>query len=287
MIEAAQRTHTEQVTDWLPRFGAALEARRRRRAPRSCSTTTATGATWCRSPGTSPPPRATAAIARHARAHAGRRAAARLALEGEASEADGVIEGWFRFETGVARGRGHLRLKDGKAWTLLTTMTELKGFEERTGADARQGRRARRASRTARPGSSAAPRRRPSSASRTQPYCRDRRRRAGRHRARRAAAAARRADDHRREERAAGRLLAQALQDRCACTIRSGTTTCPTCRSPTTGRCSRPRTRSPTGSRCTRRSWSSTTGARPSARARATTRRGRSGRSRSCATASR
>ncbi len=56
-----------------------------------------------------------------------------FALEGEPGEADGVIDAWFTFETGVARGRGHLRLRDGKAWTLLTTMTELKGFEEKTG----------------------------------------------------------------------------------------------------------------------------------------------------------
>ncbi len=54
-----------------------------------------------------------------------------FALEGEAGEAGGIVEAWFTFETAVARGRGHLRLKDGKAWTLLTTMTELKGFEER------------------------------------------------------------------------------------------------------------------------------------------------------------
>jgi putative flavoprotein involved in K+ transport len=54
-----------------------------------------------------------------------------FALEGEASEADGVVDGWFTFETAVARGRGHLRLRDGLAWTLLTTMTELKGFEEK------------------------------------------------------------------------------------------------------------------------------------------------------------
>ena len=40
-----------------------------------------------------------------------------------ATEADGVTEGWFTFETEVGRGRGHLRLKDGKAWTLLTTLT--------------------------------------------------------------------------------------------------------------------------------------------------------------------
>src|SRR5579862_8848640 len=54
-------------------------------------------------------------------------------LEGEASEAGGVTEGWIRFETDVARGRGHVRLVGGKAWTLLTTMTELKGYEERRG----------------------------------------------------------------------------------------------------------------------------------------------------------
>ncbi|MBV0881294.1 NAD(P)/FAD-dependent oxidoreductase [Noviherbaspirillum sp. L7-7A] len=54
-------------------------------------------------------------------------------LEGDATEADGVVDAWLTFETGVARGRGHLRLKDGRAWTLLTTMTELKGHEEKTG----------------------------------------------------------------------------------------------------------------------------------------------------------
>jgi len=58
---------------------------------------------------------------------------ATFAIEGQASEADGVIDAWFSFETAVARGRGHLRLKGGKAWTLLTTMTELKGFEEHKG----------------------------------------------------------------------------------------------------------------------------------------------------------
>ena len=56
-----------------------------------------------------------------------------FAIEGEAAEAGGVVEAWFTFETAVARGRGHVRLRGGKAWTLLTTMTELKGFEERTG----------------------------------------------------------------------------------------------------------------------------------------------------------
>ncbi|MEY8877528.1 MAG: NAD(P)/FAD-dependent oxidoreductase [Leptothrix sp. (in: b-proteobacteria)] len=54
-------------------------------------------------------------------------------LEGEASEAGGVTEAWFTFETDVARGRGHLRLQGELAWTFLTTMTELKGFEEKKG----------------------------------------------------------------------------------------------------------------------------------------------------------
>jgi putative flavoprotein involved in K+ transport len=55
-------------------------------------------------------------------------------IEGDAGEADGVVEAWFTFETATARGRGHMRLKAGLCWTLLTTMLELKGFEEPRGA---------------------------------------------------------------------------------------------------------------------------------------------------------
>ncbi|MFY0734034.1 NAD(P)/FAD-dependent oxidoreductase [Aurantimonas sp. NFXS3] len=51
-------------------------------------------------------------------------------LSEEPTEDGGVTTAWFVFETEVARGEGVLRLKDGKAWTLLTAMTELKGFEE-------------------------------------------------------------------------------------------------------------------------------------------------------------
>jgi len=54
-------------------------------------------------------------------------------VQGEASTADGVTEGWFNFETAVACGHGHIRLKGGKCWTLLTTMTALKGYEEKKG----------------------------------------------------------------------------------------------------------------------------------------------------------
>ena len=45
----------------------------------------------------------------------------------------GVVEGWFCFETAVGRGRGIFRLRDGRCWTLLTTLYELKGFEEKAG----------------------------------------------------------------------------------------------------------------------------------------------------------
>jgi putative flavoprotein involved in K+ transport len=48
----------------------------------------------------------------------------------EPSEAGGVTDSWISFETATGRGRGHLRLKDGKCWTLLTTLYELKGYEE-------------------------------------------------------------------------------------------------------------------------------------------------------------
>jgi putative flavoprotein involved in K+ transport len=54
-------------------------------------------------------------------------------LEGEASGGEDMTEGWISFETSTGRGYGHLRLKDGKAWTLLTTLKALKGHEEKSG----------------------------------------------------------------------------------------------------------------------------------------------------------
>ena len=51
-------------------------------------------------------------------------------IVGDATELDGVTDAWFDFETEVARGHGHVRLRGGKCWTLLTTMVELKGHEE-------------------------------------------------------------------------------------------------------------------------------------------------------------
>jgi putative flavoprotein involved in K+ transport len=46
-----------------------------------------------------------------------------------------VIEAFFDFETAIGRGSGVVRLPDGdaRAWTFLTTLEELKGFEEHVG----------------------------------------------------------------------------------------------------------------------------------------------------------
>ena len=54
--------------------------------------------------------------------------------EGEsATEAGGVTECWISFETEFARGYGLIRLQNDQIWTLLTTMVELKGHEEKAG----------------------------------------------------------------------------------------------------------------------------------------------------------
>src|SRR5260221_254220 len=54
-------------------------------------------------------------------------------VEGEASAADGITHAWLTFETAIASGKGRIRLKGGRCWTLLTAMRELKGFEEKQG----------------------------------------------------------------------------------------------------------------------------------------------------------
>ena len=54
-------------------------------------------------------------------------------LDGEAIAKNDITEGWFTFETAVSRGRGIVRLRGNQCWTLLTTMRELKGFEEARG----------------------------------------------------------------------------------------------------------------------------------------------------------
>jgi putative flavoprotein involved in K+ transport len=87
------------------------------------------------------------AIVNEVRAHAARARPAGFAIDPDRTAPRSVtragtnaIEAIFKFETAVGRGTGMLRLVpdagDGntlKAWTLLTTLDELKGFEEQLG----------------------------------------------------------------------------------------------------------------------------------------------------------
>ena len=43
----------------------------------------------------------------------------------------GPDEAWFMFETAAGRGVGHLRLREGRAWTLLTALRELHGHPKK------------------------------------------------------------------------------------------------------------------------------------------------------------
>jgi putative flavoprotein involved in K+ transport len=59
--------------------------------------------------------------------------------DGDGNEAGGVTDAWVTFETKIGRGYGHLRLIGGKCWTLLTTLKELKGHEEKRGETREKG----------------------------------------------------------------------------------------------------------------------------------------------------
>ncbi len=50
-----------------------------------------------------------------------------------AEDGGGFLQAWIDFETATGRGHGHIRIRDGKIWTLLTTLKELKGHEEHRG----------------------------------------------------------------------------------------------------------------------------------------------------------
>lgn len=55
------------------------------------------------------------------------------ALDGEAWQEGEDVEAWISFDTKVGKGRGHLRLRDGRCRTLLTTLESLNGHEEKSG----------------------------------------------------------------------------------------------------------------------------------------------------------
>jgi putative flavoprotein involved in K+ transport len=53
---------------------------------------------------------------------------------GEAPTDEGSFQqAWIDFETGLGRGHGHIRIRNGKIWTLLTSLVEIKGHEEPKG----------------------------------------------------------------------------------------------------------------------------------------------------------
>ncbi len=93
------------------------------------------------------------AILRELRAHAGRAAPSAFKIDPDRAAPRRVtragtntIEAIFKFETATGRGSGILRLipdaSDGnrlKAWTLLTALDELKGFEEQLGSSRPRG----------------------------------------------------------------------------------------------------------------------------------------------------
>ena len=60
-------------------------------------------------------------------------------VDGAVEEVDGVVSAWLLFETALARCKGYVRLRDGRAWTLLTVMAELKGHEEARGPKRKMG----------------------------------------------------------------------------------------------------------------------------------------------------
>ena len=54
-------------------------------------------------------------------------------IEGEPTTTDGVTDAWLTFTSNVGSGKGRLRLRDGKAWQLFTSLQELTGHEEKQG----------------------------------------------------------------------------------------------------------------------------------------------------------
>ena len=56
-----------------------------------------------------------------------------IAVGETAEDAGDFQQAWITFETATGRGHGHIRIRNGKIWTLLTTLKELKGHEEHYG----------------------------------------------------------------------------------------------------------------------------------------------------------
>ena len=127
-----QRTAGDTVDGWLAEFNAALEDKDAAAAAGLFAATSfwrdLVALTWNIT--TVEGPEGVRAMLEHTLATAGPHD---FRASEPPAEADGVTEAWLTFETKVGRGVGHLRLRDGQAFTLLTTLSELKGHEEPRG----------------------------------------------------------------------------------------------------------------------------------------------------------
>lgn len=123
----------QRVTDWLDRFETALETRN----VEAASGLFASECFW----------RDIIAFTWNVKTLEGRESIADMlgatleaiqpkgfGLDEAATETGETTEGWISFETRHGQGKGHIRLKGEQAWTLLTTVYELKGFEEKKGS---------------------------------------------------------------------------------------------------------------------------------------------------------
>lgn len=131
-MTALPTTPTQQVSDWLSQFAAALDRKDEAAAAAlfddECYWRDLVSFTW-----NIKTLEGKAEIRRMLAATLANVQPSRWQIVGEASDEGGVTAGWFTFETAAARGKGYLRLKAQRCWNLLTTMTELKGYEEKAG----------------------------------------------------------------------------------------------------------------------------------------------------------
>ncbi len=74
------------------------------------------------------------AISAMARDHAYTIGAKNFALDDPTLPSTDETQGWFTFTTATARCRGHVQLRDGRAYVLVTAMLALLDYEEAGGA---------------------------------------------------------------------------------------------------------------------------------------------------------
>ena len=126
----AQAPEPLEATRWLESFAQAL----RQNTPRAAAELFAPECYW----------RDLVAFAWDIRTHEGRDTIRRM-LEARLAQTkprnwhlanhptSSADEAWFTFETAAGRGVGHLRLREGRAWTLLTALRELHDHPEKPG----------------------------------------------------------------------------------------------------------------------------------------------------------